>query len=160
MGAPAVRRITVAVDGSPTAATALEYAADLAKKFSASLTIVAVAPIHTVYAAPSEPWVAPQIFEGESSRYRRVLESAVAQAKSAGVAAVESVLLEGVVVDEILNYLESHPTDLLVLGSRGLSSAKRLLIGSVSEALLHHVSCPVLIVRAPTTAAAPPPPPG
>ena len=47
--------------------------------------------------------------------------------------------------------LEQNPTDLLVVGSRGLSAARRLLLGSVSTALVNHAPCPVLVVRPPVT---------
>ena len=60
---------------------------------------------------------------------------------------VETVRLEGPVVEELVTYLERDPPDLLVLGSRGLSAGRRLLMGSVSDALVHHAPCPVLVVR-------------
>ncbi len=142
-----VRRIAVAVDGSPCAAQALEVAIDLAQRYEASLAILSVAPIHSMYVSPTEPWVATQVLESESGRYKQIVADAVARAEAQGLSSVTGVCLEGVVVDELLMHLERHPTDLLVLGSRGLSTARRILLGSVSESVLHHVSCPVLIVR-------------
>ncbi len=71
------------------------------------------------------------------------------RATKAGVASVTGVTYEGVVADEILSHLERHPTDLLVVGSRGLSMAKRILLGSVSTAVVTHAPCPVLVVRPP-----------
>ncbi|MCI4361140.1 MAG: universal stress protein, partial [Thermoplasmata archaeon] len=70
-----------------------------------------------------------------------------------GLSSVTGVCLEGVIVDEIIGHLEQSPADLLVIGSRGLSTAKRLLLGSVSDAIVHHATCPVLIVRAEPTPA-------
>jgi nucleotide-binding universal stress UspA family protein len=58
-------------------------------------------------------------------------------------------------VDEILAFLYQHPTDLLVLGSRGLSAARRLLLGSVSTAMVTHAPCPVLVVRSASMTHAP-----
>jgi nucleotide-binding universal stress UspA family protein len=142
-----LQRITVATDGSPHALHALDYAIDLAKRYSSELQIVAVAPLIPVYVSTTDPWVPTEVPETEVNRYREVVDAAVKAAEAAGVAAVTGVCLEGVIVDELLAHLERHPPDLLVMGSRGLSTAKRLLLGSVSDAVAHHVKCPVLIVR-------------
>ena len=140
-------RITVAVDGSPHADHALDVAVDLARKYGSELTILAVAPLIPLYVASTEAWVPAEVPESEIQHYRDIVDAAVKKATAAGVASATGVCLEGVIVDEILSHVEHHPTDLLVLGSRGLSTAKRLLLGSVSDAVTHHVTCPVLIAR-------------
>jgi nucleotide-binding universal stress UspA family protein len=155
MAAPEIRTITVAIDGSTNAEEALRYATDLAKRYGAELTVVAVAPIHPVYLSPTEPWVSAEVMQSEGDHYRSIVDRSVKQAQSAGLTKVTGVCLEGVIVDELMGHLEQHPPDLFVVGSRGLSTAKRLFIGSVSEALLHHVNCPMLVVRGSAT-----PPPG
>ncbi|MCI4322230.1 MAG: universal stress protein [Thermoplasmata archaeon] len=66
-----------------------------------------------------------------------------------GVSKFEVVYLEGDVEDVLLAYLEQHPQDLAVVGSRGLSRGRRLLLGSVSAGLVNAAPCPVLVVRAP-----------
>lgn len=142
-----IGRVTVALDGSPFADHALTFAIDIAKRYAASLTIVAVAPMVPLYLSSTEPWAPTEMPEGEVRFYRGLVDAGVARAQSEGVGQASGVCLEGHVVDEIVAYLEAHPTDLLVLGSRGLSAAKRLLLGSISDAVSHHVSCPVLIVR-------------
>ena len=154
MAAPEIRTITVAVDGSAHADEALRYATDLARRYGAELTVVAVAPIHPVYLSPTEPWVSAEVMQSEGDHYRAIVDRSVKQAQGAGLTEVTGVCLEGVIVDELMGHLEQHPPDLFVVGSRGLSTAKRLFIGSVSEALLHHVACPILVVRAPPTATA------
>jgi nucleotide-binding universal stress UspA family protein len=53
----------------------------------------------------------------------------------------------GPVAPEILRYADVTDTDLLVVGARGLGTMKRVLLGSVSEAVLRHAGCPVLVVR-------------
>ena len=146
MSPPTFKRITVAVDGSPFAADALEVAVDLAKRYTSELVVLTVAPL-PIYVASTEPWVPTEVPEMEIKHYRGVLDAAVQKAESLGASGVTGVCLEGHVVDEIVAHLEQHPADLLVMGSRGLSSAKRLLLGSVSDAVVHHVHCPVLIVR-------------
>jgi len=147
MTPPRFGRIAVAVDGSPESQQALVEAADLAGKYGSELTVLAVAPMVPVYLPSSDPGVPAAISESEVGRYRALVDVAVHQAQQAGATAVTGMCLEGVVVDELLSYLETHPTDLVVVGSRGLSMAKRLLIGSVSGALVAHAPCPVLVVR-------------
>lgn len=140
-------RIVVATDGSENAHAALRLAIDLAAASGAELLVLAVAPVPVVIATPNEPFVAPTLAEDAVPRYRAMVEAAVGEAQSAGVESVTGVCEEGVVVDEILARLASDPADLLVVGSRGLSTAKRILLGSVSTALVSRAPCPVLVVR-------------
>lgn len=146
MTGPTIQRITVAVDGSPIAAEAVEYAIDLAKKYGAALTIVTVSPLAPLYVSASEPWVPVTAPEDETPYYRKLLDSVVEHATAAGVQAT-GICVEGVVVDELLAQVEENPPDLFVVGSRGLSRGKRLLLGSVSTAIAHAVMCPVLVVH-------------
>ena len=142
-------RITVATDGSEYGQQAIEVAIDLAARYHAKLEILSVTPLVPLYVTSTEPWVPTEIPSSETEHYRALVNAAVQQAEQAGVSEVTGVLLEGVVVDEIIAHVEHHGTDLLVLGSRGLSTAKRILLGSVSDAVLHHLKVPVLVVRGP-----------
>ena len=66
---------------------------------------------------------------------------------------LQTQLLRGDAATEIIEHLHSHETDLVVCGSRGLSSVRGWLLGSVSRKLLHYANCSVLVVRgAPTCA--------
>lgn len=152
-----IGRIAVAVDGSAYADRALEWGIDLALHRSADLTIVTVAPL-TAYAVSAEPWVPTEVLEGEVRHYQGLLTEAVERAQRAGVTRVTGICLEGHISEEIVAFLEKNPVDLLILGSRGLSATKRLLLGSTSDEVLHHVSCPVLIVRVPAPPEPTPPP--
>jgi nucleotide-binding universal stress UspA family protein len=107
-----------------------------------------------LYASSAEPWVPTEVPPTEIDHYRAVVNAAVKRAEAAGVKEVTGVLLEGVPVDEIIAHVEHHPTNLVVIGSRGLSTAKRLLLGSVSDAVLHHLKVPVFVVRGPAEPAA------
>ena len=147
MSAPNFGKITVAVDGSDHANEALDFAIDLAKHYGSALTIVGVAPIVPMYIAPTEPLSPGIVPPSDLPRYREIVANAVKRAKSGGATTVAGVAKEGVVVDELLEQLESQPADLAVVGSRGLSTTKRILLGSVSSALVAHAPCPVLVVR-------------
>jgi nucleotide-binding universal stress UspA family protein len=151
-------RIAVAIDGSSMATAALDLACDLAKRYGSSVTILAVAPL-AAYSISPEAFLPNEVIEGELGQYRDILAKAVERAQGTGLSAVTGVCLEGHVTDEIVAFLEKNPADLLVMGSRGLSPTKRLLLGSTSDAVLHHVHCTVLIVRTPEATATPPPKP-
>jgi nucleotide-binding universal stress UspA family protein len=151
------QHILVAIDGSKYADRALDVAIDLTRKYSGELTVLAVAPVQAVFVSATEPWVPTEVPESETKAYHEVVDHAVQRCQAAGVQAVTGVCLEGVITDEIIGHVEKHNVDLLILGSRGMSAAKRLLLGSVSDAVSHHVTCPVLIIRpGPERAAAAP----
>lgn len=147
MTPPTFQRIAVAVDGSEHGNAALDVAIDLALKYGSELEILAVAPLQPVLVAPGEPFVGTPIPLTDMPRYQHIVEAAVALAEKAGLKAVTGVSTDGVVVDELLAQLEEHPADLLVVGSRGLSAGRRLLLGSISTAMVNHAPCPVLVVR-------------
>lgn len=152
------RRIVVAIDGSETSNAALHVAFDLAGRYDSELLIIAVAPLVQIFAMPNQPLVPPTPSEDFAPRYRTLVEDAVQRAQDAGLDNVTGVCEEGVVIDEILLRLSEDPADLLVVGSRGLSTAKRLLLGSVSNGLVNRTPCPVLVVR-PKGPTPPPPEP-
>lgn len=78
----------------------------------------------------------------------RVMESAVATAKQiAGPAEITGEVLYGSPESRIVETAESLPADLIVLGSHGYNRWERLLLGSVSNSVLHHAPCSVLVVR-------------
>ncbi len=151
MADPWLRRITVALDGSANGAAALAAGIDLALRYQAELVLLTVAPFVPAYVGPNDPFVAPPISQSSVAEYQKVVAAAVRQAEAAGVAHVTGVCEEGIVAEMILDHLEKQPSDLVVVGSRGLSATRRLLLGSVSTAVVHHAPCPVLVVRpAPT----------
>jgi nucleotide-binding universal stress UspA family protein len=147
MGASPFHRIAAATDGSAIAEHVVTVAIELALRCDAELLIVAVAPMPAVYATPNQPIAAVVLPEETLPRFRGVVDAAVEQARRAGLTRVTGVCEEGPATETILAQARAHGTDLLVVGSRGLSAAERLLLGSVSTALVTHAPCPVLVVR-------------
>ena len=137
------RRVVVAVDGSEHADQAFETALQWAKCAGAQLVLLSVVPFHAV--PFGGPQMTPPISDVEIEAYRQLLDRLKSRALKGGLANVTTELRQGLVVDELLDYIVNDPTDLLVVGSRGLSAAKRIILGSVSEFLVHHVPCPVLV---------------
>ena len=141
-----LNRIVVAIDGSEGADRALDVAAELASRYGAFLTLVTVVP------PTPTPYLAGLDAGGPgpaalTSTYDALLASRRTRVRGPRLPRVETVRREGVVVEELLDYLDRDRPDLLVVGSRGLSAGRRLFLGSVSGALVHHAPCPVLVVR-------------
>ncbi|MGC2288257.1 MAG: universal stress protein [Thermoplasmata archaeon] len=141
-----IKNLAVAVDGSKSSEKALTTAIELGKALSASLTLITVAPLHVVPGAVAAAAVMPEVHDAEVKVHQELLARLESQVASSGLKATP-VLLDGFVADELLAYLDQHPFDLLIMGARGLSAGARLLLGSVSDAVVHHSKVPVLIVR-------------
>jgi nucleotide-binding universal stress UspA family protein len=154
------KKILVAVDGSESAGRAANAALELAEKLKADLIVLhAISPPSTVYksALPSLASMAPPpLSQSEIDEYyayaKRVatgiMGGTISEARKRGVN-VKSEIVEGVasIVETIINHASKENVDLIVVGTRGLGGFRKLLIGSVSSAVVTHASCPVLIVR-------------
>jgi nucleotide-binding universal stress UspA family protein len=76
-----------------------------------------------------------------------LLERAREDARTAGLSDVETYARQGDAADAILDVAEERRTDLIVIGNKGMTGAKRFLLGSVPNKISHHAPCSVLIVR-------------
>lgn len=142
-------RIVVGTDGSETAGEAVRQAAELAKLAGAQLTIVsAYAPVSR-RRVEGEKRDAPEDVQYEINPREDVnliLEQAAASAKQEGVE-VQTQPIEGEPAEAILNVAEKIDADLIVVGNRGMTGARRFLLGSVPNNVSHHAPCSVIIVR-------------
>ncbi len=127
-------RILVAADGSESAEKALEYAVQLARKHKAKVTLLNVQEAKIFGLKPK---VAKEIGE-------RILSGAKAKVKEVEF---DGQLESGNPAETTIEVAEKGNYDLIVVGSRGLSSVKRFFLGSVSDDISHHAKCSVLIVR-------------
>jgi nucleotide-binding universal stress UspA family protein len=143
------KSIVVGTDGSDTAAEAAREAIELAKSVGATLQIVsAYEPV------PSQRLSevrrdAPEDLQWAISPRSEVdatLEAAAAPARQAGVA-VNVYPRQGDPADAILDVAEETEADLIVVGNKGMTGAKRFLLGSVPNKVSHHAPCSVLIIR-------------
>ncbi len=138
-------RILVGFDGSREARRACLVASELAARFRSSLTLVVVRPARRPSADPYLEGLVPLDDDGRAMA--TILDEVREKAIARGAAKVETVFLWGDVLRALLEWLDRHPQDLVVVGSRGLSRGSRLLLGSVSSGLVNEAPCPVLVVR-------------
>ena len=142
-----MKTIVLATDGSPSAQKATEVAVELAGSLGATLRVVSVwrGPVYA-YGYVPVPY-APDLDEAQRDGAARAAEHAVRIATTAGVTATAD-LRKGIAADEIRAAAEEAAADMIVVGAHGWGAMKRAFFGSVSTAVLHHASCPVLVVRA------------
>jgi len=142
-------RIVVGTDGSETAAQAVGQAIELAKAFGAQLSIVSAyspASSRRVKGEQSEAPADVQYEIGPREDVILILDAAAAEAKAAGIE-VQTHPVEGDPADAILNVAEETKADLIVVGNKGMTGARRYLLGSVPNNVSHHAPCSVIIVR-------------
>ncbi|HEV2166588.1 MAG TPA: universal stress protein, partial [Thermoplasmata archaeon] len=140
-------KVLVAYDGRTQSQHALRAAIEVAVRFGSTLTIATVSPGSE---EAVDPRLAGLLPVGDDERpLGTLLEEGRALALEKGIRSADVVFLRGEVPEAILRFLAKHPHDLLVVGTRGLPRAHRLLLGSVSSTLVNTAPCPVLVLRAP-----------
>jgi nucleotide-binding universal stress UspA family protein len=145
-----MKRILIATDGSVGSGQALEQGLSLAAELSADALVVYVRQSPTSFlGAPYNQ----DVITNEGRYARGVITDAKLYATRYGVE-VDYEVLEGDPVEVILSIARSRDVDLIVVGSRGLGSATSLVLGSVSNAILHRADQPVLVAKAPVYDAA------
>jgi nucleotide-binding universal stress UspA family protein len=141
--------VLLATDGSKDAELATTTALDLANSTSSELHIVLVAEEAYAYVDPSGyPFFTDAELEHELEQQARMrLDAEVEKIRSAGGAVAEAHLRVGAAAAEIVDLAEEIGAGLIVMGSRGLGGIRRALMGSVSDSVVRHAHCPVLVVR-------------
>ena len=135
--------IVVGTDGSDTASLAVMRAGALAKALGASVHLVCAFKTVAVRAGHTPEG---QAFEEARDAALAVVEDAARGLQDAGVH-VEHHAIYGDAAEALLETAEANRARLIVVGSKGMSDARRYLLGSVPNKVSHHASCNVLIVR-------------
>lgn len=134
--------ILVATDGSTDAAAGARHAIDLAHQYGATLHIIYVIETRTGYDnAIVDPDTVRENLrsDGEQSidRIQELVPNPVE---------ITRVIVEGIPHEQIVTYAHEHGVDLIVMGTKGRSAFKTVLLGSATEAVLRSTSIPVLVV--------------
>jgi nucleotide-binding universal stress UspA family protein len=146
-------RILVPIDGSPPSEAGVALATTLAKEHGASLIFVNIVDIAALtstadYAAIDTGAIADDVEDFG----HELAEKAAATARASGITASGRVI-DGPVVDGLLDAVTASEATLIVIGSHGHTGLARVFLGSVTEHLLRHATVPVLVVPHVTAAA-------
>jgi nucleotide-binding universal stress UspA family protein len=142
-------KVLLATDGSEQADLALKTAADIAENTDSELHVVVVEELPYAYDAPAVKSPASGLFVGAHERARKRLDRELEKVRSAGGGdrVAEAHLRVGTAAREIVDLAEETGAGLIVMGSRGLGGMRRALTGSVSDSVVRHAHCPVMVVR-------------
>jgi nucleotide-binding universal stress UspA family protein len=146
---PLLGKLLVAVDGSEEATAAAQAATEMARAASSE--------VHVAYAMEEEryrPHLGPEIWEGWAEGFERAkrsarswLEAEARLMQGEGTITVKPHLLVGRPDAAIVWLAEELSADLVLVGSRGLGAMRRTLLGGVSDSVVRHAHCPVMVVR-------------
>lgn len=142
-------KILLATDGSKDAELATNAAIELANTTGSELHVVNVKGVN-VYIDPSTETT--RVVHGAAEETARreaqeTLDAQVEKIEAAGGKVAQTYVRLGRPVEEIVILADEIDAGLVVVGSRGLGGIRRLLLGSVSDGVVRHAHCPVLIVR-------------
>lgn len=148
-------KILVGIDGSEYSRNAVNYALDLAVKYNSELFILAIVPskVHHGDSSGVFGMVAPSYFEEykkEAEKWFQEIIDHVSRETSIDVSSKvksEVITTPFSTAASILNYAEERDVDLIIIGTRGHSGLKKMLLGSVATDVVTYSYCPVLVIK-------------
>ena len=151
-------KILLAIDGSESATHATQAAVELSKKTDSELHVLYVgeySPALLYPQAADTSWIVQEnlvpIQEQQGQQFeqvaRQTLDAEVQQVRAVGGTVAQAHLRTGTPDAEVVNLAEVLGVGLVVVGSRGLGGIRRALMGRVSDSVVRHAHCPVLVVR-------------
>lgn len=146
-----IRKVLVAVDGSIPSLNAGSYAIDLAKKFDAELTILYVISSDLRYSVEDMspvPKALKEVLAVATERGQEKIDQVKRGAVEKNVGVKTDIIVSVTsVVKEIAVYAKKNNIDVIVVGSRGMSGFKKMLLGSVASGVVTFAHCPVIVVK-------------
>ena len=140
-------KILVPVDFSSYASEAIQYAAELSKRYQAPVTLAHVYQ-SSQYAMPEGFGAyAPDFLARVLTELKKHTDTARMAAEAAGALQPEARVVQGDVSSEIVKLANEGGYDLIVMGTHGRTGASHLLMGSIAEKVVRRARCPVLTVR-------------
>ena len=152
-------KILVPLDGSEHSLRALEIAIQIAKKFGGKITLIhvysvtvrpVIMPEPTTLTPPGVPVMTPtevsRVVEATRKAGANILADGEQKVKAEEIQ-VETMLAEGQTVEEITRAAKEDKFGLIIMGARGISRIREILLGSVSDGVIRNAPCPVLVVK-------------
>lgn len=149
-----IKKIIVPIDGSEHSERALNYALDLAEKYSAEIKLLSVAqpvvatgPMFLTQPMLSPASIAIYVKEIEAAHEKMLAEAFKKAKKVKPNINISKQLVNGRPADKIVEIANEGNFDLIVMGSRGAGGIKEFFLGSVSDRVADEARCPVLLVK-------------
>ena len=149
-----ITKILVPLDGSEHSDRALNFALDLAEKYSAEIVLLSVAQpfVATGPMFLTQPMMPPEntvifVNEIEAAHEKMLLEALKKAKESRPNLNISKKLVNGRPADKIVEFAKIENFDLIVMGSRGIGKIKEFFLGSVSDRVADQAHCPVLLVK-------------
>jgi nucleotide-binding universal stress UspA family protein len=151
------QKTLVPLDGSEHSLKALEKAVQIAEKFSGKITLIHVYSVQPIMMPEPSTVTSLNIpvltgaevsvmIEAARKWGNKILEDGEQRIKTKNVQ-VEKLLVEGHAVEEIVRVANEGNFDLIAIGARGVSHMREMLLGSVTDGVIHHAHCPVLVIK-------------
>ena len=148
-----ISKIMVGIDGSEESVNAAGYVIDIAKRHNAKLIAVNVLTSDIGYAYSSPGVESPSLTIREiillaEDEVKKWLDDIKEKADKSGIQfRSEIIMAKRSAISTMLDYAEEQNINLIVVGTRGRSRIKKMLLGSVASGLVTYASCPVLVVK-------------
>ena len=148
-----IRKILVTIDGSKNSKRAADYAISLAEKYNAQLIILYVLYSELGFAysnllGVTTPKAIKDAIETQKDDVQKWFNEIKDKLKNTNVHVTDKIILSASsIVGEIVGFADKEKVDMIILGTRGRTGFKKLLLGSVAEGVVTHSSCPVMVVR-------------
>lgn len=145
-----IERILVYIDGSPSSDHALQFAVDLARRYSAEIRLLHVIPIMPICSSVPNSWepFSPLYMIESEAEGEEILASALNKTTEANVKSVAKVDY-GRPATRIIQAAKEEGIDLIVMGTEDKGFFARLFLGSICDHVSRHAPCPVLIMKKP-----------
>ena len=150
-----LHKILVCVDGSDKSLEAADYSISIAQNSRAQLVILNIIETEPwLYGEKAYEWGSPEkvdeAYANKKVEIQKILDQIKKNAEAVGIQSNSEILLaprtQGA-VKAILEYVEQQHIDLLVVGTRGNTGIKKMLLGSVANGLLTLANCPVMVIK-------------
>lgn len=148
-------KILVGIDGSEYSFNAAMYAYDLSIKYNSEIILLSVVPSKIHYGDSSGIFgaIPPSYFDDYKRKAEKWFTDIINQIKNQGSFETEKRLKTDVITSPystsaaILNYAERKEVDLIIVGNKGSTGFKKMLLGSVASDIITYSYCPVLVVK-------------
>jgi nucleotide-binding universal stress UspA family protein len=149
------QKILVGVDASDKSIEAADYSISIAKNMNAQLIILSVLETEPWYHGDKAyEWASSEklnkVYEDEKAKIQKILDDIKQKAKLASILSKTEILMiprTEATVKPILKYAEDKEIDLIVVGTRGRTGIKKMLLGSIASGVVTYAHCPVIVVK-------------